>query len=212
MTESNVTPRALSGEAKICTKCGIGKPCTGDYFAVSKTGRLGFASACKICQRKAYAASAKADPERFRRYARHSYRRNIESIQTRVKTRRSEDPVYALRLRVSSLVRQSVCRNRLGASWIKLLGFSAEDLRLRMESLFTDGMTWGGFLNGEIEIDHIIPVSFFNPSDPKSLEFRMCWSLKNLQPLWRADNRVKGDSLPKNFTEVWNVLYEEAVK
>lgn len=211
MNESNSTQASPSSESKTCTECRVEKDCTRDNFAVSKTGRFGFASSCKTCQRAAYRSSAAADPERFRGYARQSYARNFPKIQARVKERRQNDPQYALRLRVSSLVRQSLGKGRLGTTWIKLLEFSAEDLRLRMESLFTDGMSWEGFLLGEIEIDHIIPVSFFNPSDPKSLEFRMCWSLKNLQPLWRGDNRMKGDSLPANFTRLWNELYQEAV-
>lgn len=40
----------------------------------------------------------------------------------------------------------------------------------------------------------------------------MCWNLKNLQPLWREDNRRKSDTMPANFTELWNELYQEAVK
>lgn len=212
MTESNSTQAFISSESKTCTKCRVEKDCTRDNFSVSKTGRLGFASCCKTCQRAAYRSSAAHDPERFRAYARQSYAKNSDRILAKVKHRRGSDTTYALRLRVSSLVRQSLSKGRLGTTLIKLLEFSAEDLRSRMESLFTDGMTWEDFLLGEIEIDHIIPVSFFNPSDPKSLEFRMCWSLKNLQPLWRVDNRVKGNSLPENFTELWNVLYQEAVK
>jgi len=211
MTESNSTHAFKSSESKTCTKCQVEKYCNRDNFSVSKTGRFGFASSCKTCQSDAYRSSVKADPERFRGYARQSYERNSPKIRARVKERRESDPQYALRLRVSSLVRQSLGKDRLGTTWLKLLEFSAEDLRYRMESLFTDGMTWDGFLLGEIEIDHAIPVSFFKPSDPKSLEFRMCWSLKNLQPLWRGDNRAKGDRLPENFTELWNELYQEAV-
>lgn len=197
-------------DTKICTRCSVEKPCTRDYFSLSKTGRLGFASACKNCQREIYSVSAKSDPEKFRDYARKSYCKNSGKIKERVRKKKHTDKSYALRLRVSSLVRQSLGKGRLGQSWMKLLEFSPGELHARLESLFTEGMSWESFYNGEIEIDHVIPVSFFRPSDPDSLEFRMCWSLNNLQPLWRGENRAKGDRLPNNFPEVWNQLYLEA--
>jgi 5-methylcytosine-specific restriction endonuclease McrA len=95
---------------------------------------------------------------------------------------------------------------------LNLLNYSAADLKEHLERLFTRGMTWDRLLRGDIEIDHIIPVSFFNPPDEHSLEFKMCWSLNNLQPLWKEDNRAKRDILPDNFTQLWNQLYEEAIR
>jgi hypothetical protein len=95
---------------------------------------------------------------------------------------------------------------------MNLLPYSASDLKDHLETLFTDGMTWSRLMQGEIEIDHVIPVSFFRPASHDSLEFKMCWSLRNLQPLWREDNRAKKDFLPDNFTELWNALYEEAIR
>lgn len=70
-----------------------------------------------------------------------------------------------------------------------LLGYSADDLRLHIESLFLPGMSWENY--GDWEIDHIHPISKFPPSTPLS-EVN---ALSNLQPLWKSDNRKKRDQV-----------------
>ena len=67
------------------------------------------------------------------------------------------------------------------------LGYSAMVLKNHLESMFTDGMTWGN--HGEWHIDHIIPVSKFSKETKPSVVN----SLSNLQPLWAFDNLSKGD-------------------
>lgn len=197
-------------EDRCCTSCASILPATTAYFNRAPTGSFGLTASCVDCIRLAYARRAENNREKIREAARASYARNSERKLAQQKTKRLTDPAFAIHMRVSSSVRQSLSKTRLGTSWIKLLGFSAAELRASLEAQFTEGMTWGRFLAGEIEIDHIIPVSFFRPRAPESLEFRMCWNLKNLQPLWRLDNRLKRDTLPANFTELWNELYYEA--
>jgi len=41
------------------------------------------------------------------------------------------------------------------------------------------------------QIDHIIPISAFNFNKPEDEEFKKCWALENLQPLWRLENQQK---------------------
>ena len=202
---------AVSPE-KVCTACTLTLPAIPDKFHRCATGALGLTSVCKACTRLEYIRRADADRDKYRESARASYRRRRDQILANGMHRRRTDPAHALRMRVSSGVRQSLGRTRLGTSWINLLPYSVLDLKVHLESLFAEGMTWGRLLADEIEIDHVIPVSFFNPATADCIEFRMCWSLKNLQPLWRADNRAKSDSLPSNFTELWNVLHKEATR
>jgi len=197
-------------EDKCCTSCASILPANSSYFHRAPTGSFGLTAVCVDCTRIAYAEKAENNREKLREAARASYARNSERKLAQQKIKRLTDPAYAIHMRVSSSVRQSLRKTRLGTSWIKLLGFSAVELRASLEAQFTEGMTWERFLEGEIEIDHIIPVSFFRPRTSESLEFRMCWNLKNLQPLWRLDNRLKRDTLPANFTELWNELYYEA--
>ena len=43
------------------------------------------------------------------------------------------------------------------------------------------------------QIDHIIPQSLFDFSDPKQV--KKCWHYTNLQPLWAIDNMRKGNKI-----------------
>jgi hypothetical protein len=72
---------------------------------------------------------------------------------------------------------------------IELLGYSAEDLKNHLESLFTDGMSWDNY--GQWHIDHIIPLSSANTED----EICALFNYKNLQPLWASDNFKKSDKI-----------------
>lgn len=66
------------------------------------------------------------------------------------------------------------------------LGYSANDLKIHLESLFLEGMSWCN--HGEWHIDHIKPVSSFKKGTPASIVNE----LNNLQPLWAYDNLSKG--------------------
>jgi len=66
------------------------------------------------------------------------------------------------------------------------LGFSANDLKIFMETKFTTGMTWEN--HGEWHIDHIKPVSSFDKDTPPSV---VC-ALDNLQPLWATTREIDG--------------------
>ena len=72
---------------------------------------------------------------------------------------------------------------------IDLLGYSADQLKTYLESLFLDGMSWG---NKKLwSIDHIIPLSSFRTDAPMYIVN----SLENLQPLWSKDNSVKSNKM-----------------
>jgi len=43
-----------------------------------------------------------------------------------------------------------------------------------------------------MHIDHIKPVASFNYTTTECVDFKKCWALKNLQPLWATDNLSKG--------------------
>lgn len=54
-------------------------------------------------------------------------------------------------------------------------------------------MTWEKFMNSKIHIDHIIPKAAFDLSDFD--QWRICWGLPNLRPLWAKDNLEKKDKI-----------------
>ena len=50
------------------------------------------------------------------------------------------------------------------------------------------------------KLDHIKPVSSFNLNNEDELQ--ECFNYKNLQPLWREDNRRKSNKIIVNVNEV----------
>ena len=96
---------------------------------------------------------------------------------------------------ISGGIYKSIRRNKKGYNWELLVGYTAKQLKNHLESMFTNEMTWDKFMNGEIHIDHIIPRSFFKFDSFDDVEFKYCWSLNNLQPLWAKENLVKSNKI-----------------
>ncbi len=93
--------------------------------------------------------------------------------------------------RVGSLMWYSLKGRKNGCRWERLVGYTCDDLMRHLESLFLPGMTWENS-GREWHIDHIRPRSSFSYSEPSDPEFLECWSMSNLQPLWKIDNLKKG--------------------
>jgi len=107
------------------------------------------------------------------------------------KYRKTEQGNLNHRMEVS--IRRALKEMKAGRKWEKLVGYSVEELIQRLSVNFQKGMTWDRFLNGEIHIDHKKPISLFNYKTPEDQEFKDCWSLANLQPLWARDNIIKSN-------------------
>lgn len=107
-------------------------------------------------------------------------------------------PMGAINFRMRGRIWDSLRGNKNRISWQKLVGYTTDDLRKHLENKFTIGMTWELFLAGKIHIDHIIPLSFFRYDTTDDAEFKYCWSLNNLQPLWAKDNQRKSNHIRKD--------------
>ena len=94
---------------------------------------------------------------------------------------------------VSELIRGALKRNGKSNKVEFLLGYTIADLRTHIERQFTKKMTWDKFINGEIHIDHVLPKASFDLSDPE--EWKTCWSLPNLRPMFAKDNLQKRDKV-----------------
>ena len=80
---------------------------------------------------------------------------------------------------------------------LELCGCSAEELVSYLESQFKDGMNLKNNRRYGWHLDHIIPCSSFDLSDP--VQQRKCYHYKNLQPLWWFENIIKGDMMPMEW-------------
>ena len=80
---------------------------------------------------------------------------------------------------------------RLGSAR-ELLGCSGDDLRHHLERQFKRGMSWANY-GSHWHIDHIIPCSSFDHTNPK--QRAQCWHWTNLRPLDAAKNMAKSDTI-----------------
>lgn len=89
-------------------------------------------------------------------------------------------------------IHKAIKRDTAWVKWTNILGYSLKELMDHLESKFIDGMSWDNYGRFGWHIDHIKPSSLFKYESIDDDEFKKCWSLNNLQPLWWRDNISKG--------------------
>lgn len=127
------------------------------------------------------------NPEKSRAYGRKS------------DAKRRSEPGGKIDNAVSNGIWKSLKGGKSGRSWEALVGYTLADLMAHLERQFLPGMTWENYGRGGWHIDHIIPRSAFNYETPDDIDFKRCWALENLQPLWELDNFSKGARLESPF-------------
>tara|TARA_R100001244_G_scaffold2541_9_gene3988 strand:- start:1832 stop:2620 length:789 start_codon:yes stop_codon:yes gene_type:complete len=144
-------------------------------------------------QRRWAGKNREQERERLRRY----FKENRDKIRKRLNEHNREKrktPHGGLSARVGNLMRHNLravstgrpTNGKRGRSWREFVDYSVEELAAHLERQFARGMSWQNF--GEWHIDHIVPVASFNFESPQCPEFRACWSLTNLRPVWAAEN------------------------
>jgi hypothetical protein len=207
---------------KTCNSCGKIFPATTDYFHKSKSNKFGVTTTCKQCYSKIkkekyghknheYYLNRKAkltqeqrerakenvrkwrieNRERYLNHAKEWRAKNREkSNKWSVEYARKNSRVR-VRKTVASLLRKYIDKKIYKSKWETMLGYTWDELVSHLEKQFKDGMSWDNY--GEWHIDHIIPQSYLQYSSPKDKEFKKCWALSNLQPLWASENCSKQD-------------------
>lgn len=99
--------------------------------------------------------------------------------------------------RIRRSIKMSLLRGKNGWHWEILVGYTLDDLITHLEKHFLPGMTWEN--RDKWHIDHIVPQSAFNYHSPDHIDFKRCWALSNLQPLWATDNQRKHAKLTAPF-------------
>ena len=163
-----------------------GKPCKKGH-----TTRYASDRRCVLCKKIIDAKTYRKDKEKILkrnkiRYATPEYKKQHAKWKMK---RYHDDPVYRLKdIRRRQLLQfiKAVGGTKTGRTE-ELLGYTAEELKTHLESLFQEGMTWDN--QGDWHIDHIIPQSYFTSID----QIRECFALSNLKPEWGEWNMSKGN-------------------
>ena len=110
---------------------------------------------------------------------------------------------------IFSYFHQLIKKNRTNEYYEDILGYSNIEFKTRFNKLFKKGMSWAN--HGEWHIDHIIPRSVFGFKTIDDVDFRRCWKLNNLQPLWREENLIKKNTILVDFQHSF-VFYPDKIE
>lgn len=207
-----------------CTKCNEEKHANLDNFPPHKLGKHGLHSLCIPCKKmndterrnrpdqKArqkewrdrnkdkireynfkYRADGYVSTENVNRWRMNNLEHAKAMEASRARKRRATVPWYNLKTRMSARISGMLKNGKESKRTFDILGYTSQELCDHIEKQFVKGMGWHNM--SEWEIDHIIPVSHFKADDMDSDDFKACWALSNLRPMWKKDNRSKGAKL-----------------
>lgn len=148
-------------------------------------------------QRKEYLARPgvmemnKASSEKWRKENADKIRiERREYYRAYMANRRKKDPTYKSLTRMRAFVRRCTEAVRGGKKYRTqdALGYTPDQFRSHIESLWAHGMSWENY--GEWHIDHVRSIKSFIDSGEEDV--RVINALSNLSPLWAFDNLSKG--------------------
>lgn len=197
--------REKNMKKKRCSKCGKLK--LVKEFYKNRDKKDGYGGWCKKCM-KEYSQSEKGKGAQ-RKYqqsekGKEAYKRGVGKYQQTEKSKeykreyqkekRKNDSMFKLNQNVITAMSNSL-KNKKECSchYFEKLGYTFEGLIETLTSKFLPGMTMNNY--GEWHIDHKKPISSFYFESVDDLEFKECWSLENLQPLWAKDNLEKSNKI-----------------
>lgn len=122
---------------------------------------------------------------------------NRGKINLRRRNRYNNDPTYRLLILIRTRINNYVRGKQKSCSSIALLGCDQEQFKKYFEQMFSDGMSWNNFMVGDIEVDHIIPLSIFDLSE--RIQQKVAFNWANTMPMWKTDNRSKHATVPLGF-------------
>jgi len=99
--------------------------------------------------------------------------------------RHNRKPKNRLCQNIKTGIRKSLRTGKPGL-WESYVGYTLGEFREHLQSQFEPGMSWGNY--GRWHIDHIRPIASFDFDRYDDEDFKRCWSLSNLRPLWARDN------------------------
>lgn len=168
-------------------------------FCVDKKSKDGHSSRCKLCVRKYNKSYKEKNKNKLTNFYHQRYQQNKEKYKEydrehkeyrneAEKRRKQVNPNYNLSKNTTTLLSDIIKHpNRMSTCLEQRCGYTAKQFRDHIQSQFTSEMNWDNY--GSVwEVDHIIPINYFNYPDTNCKDFRICWSLMNLRPLSKHKN------------------------
>jgi len=136
--------------------------------------------------------------ERIRGRERLYRKENPEKIHKKdgkYSKKRRQNPQYRVSMNISRGISRSLIKGKNKQHWEDIVEYTIFDLKEHLESRFSEGMSWDNYGFYGWTIDHIIPISLWEFTSYQDHEFKQCWALANLQPMWSSKNYSKGNRL-----------------
>ena len=184
-------PLSKPNMVKTCSKCLAAKPLS--EFNKDRAAKDGLRYNCSDCHgkhnRKAY-LSLSDEMKSAKRAKRSQWGAlNRDRINAR-RNKRTLSP-QARKRRNASRHLNHLINGASPGKFIKLVGCTSDEFKAHLKSKFKPGMTLEN--HGEWHIDHIIPLSAFDPFDPEQWVKANHYS--NIQALWAIENMKKGSKI-----------------
>jgi len=101
--------------------------------------------------------------------------------------------------KISGVMRRSLKNGKKDNHWENIVGYTTDQLIKSLKKTMPYGYTWQDYLNGDLHIDHKIPISVHNYEKIEDDDFLKCWALSNLQLLPAIENISKNSKIEKHF-------------
>ena len=225
MKAKNIRSKASARKRGKKIQSGAPKYWDGDTSKIVAQYGKTFTRECKHCgvsfeghPRAGYCSATPCQEEKFNKYKtqRSDAAKRPHRAATRKRYRESErakalrrksaaKPMNRIARRCSTMIRYTLANPKCKPTF-EHFDFTKEELFAHIESLFTDGMSWDNM--SEWHIDHIRPLASFNFTSEDCEDFKECWALSNLQPLWASDNIRKGAKWNGKDYRKYNSVYK----
>ncbi len=126
--------------------------------------------------------------ENTRRLRKEHHKRIRNTVKGRLSQSMRGGINYSLKLKGS----------RKWCSWINMVDYTIDQLKTHLEKQFTPKMNWDNY-GTYWHIDHKIPIAYFDFKSSDDVGFKLCWALKNLQPLEKIANMKKGAKIDSSY-------------
>lgn len=179
---------------KICKRCGEEKELNRFRYRPNHYSGDGYAKSCKDCWNKTRNKYYEENKNELLPIHKKRKKKYIENNREQINKQQREyyhnifkntnTMNFIWRSLLASCLRR-MNRKKSGKT-IEMLGYSADELKIRIESQFLSGMTWEN--HGEWHIDHFKSISSFSDNTPANIVN----ALENLRPMWATTREIDG--------------------
>lgn len=185
-------------ETQVCNKCNEAKS-VAQYgrYTDPRTGKVRMRKICNPCRTQVEGVRSRENLERsngYKKKYRDGHKDEIRDYEReRVRDKRQNDPVYIRRRQINAQIAKAI---RTGADYTRLdnVNCSVGQLKRWLRFQFHEG--WDFTDNKNWNIDHVIPLSFFDLNNEQEELIACHWS--NIRPVEPNENRRKSDKIIKD--------------